>query len=179
MQKKLARLTVLFHNRWAVPILAEIYRSSGAKFVTLVKRLGLSRDSLRHTLNALIREGWVMKNPGYGHPMRPEYLLTSSGEELAPWCRRLLPLLAALGIKEVASRKWSMPVALALREGHPRFSELKASLPGLTSRALALTLKHLQIAGLVERQVSEDYPPSTRYRLTRRGRRLAVVLEGV
>ena len=31
-----------------------------------------------------------MKNPGHGHPMRPEYLLTSSGEELAPWCRRLL-----------------------------------------------------------------------------------------
>lgn len=147
--------------------------------MTLVKRLGLSRDSLRHTLNALIREGWVMKNPGHGHPMRPEYLLTPSGEGLAPWCRRLLSLLAALGIEEVASRKWSMPVALALRSGHRRFSELKASLPGLTARALALTLKHLQTARLVERRVSEDYPPATRYRLTRRGRRLAIVLERV
>jgi DNA-binding HxlR family transcriptional regulator len=168
---------VLVHHRWSVPIIAEIHCSSGAKFVTLVKRLGVSRDSLCHTLKALIHEGWVMKNPGYGHPMRPEYLLTPSGKKLAPWCRRLMSVLAALGVEETASRKWSMPVALALLSGQSRFSELQASLPGLTARGLALALKNLQLAGLVERWVSEDYPPSTHYRLTRRGHRLAVVLE--
>jgi len=37
------RLIALFHHRWAVPTLAELCRSSGCKFVTLVNRLGASR----------------------------------------------------------------------------------------------------------------------------------------
>ena len=53
-------LIVLFHHRWAVPILVEVYRTSGSKFVTLVKRLGASRDSVRRTLTALIEQNWVI-----------------------------------------------------------------------------------------------------------------------
>lgn len=171
----IARLTVLFHHRWAVPVLAELHRCSGAKFVTLAKRLGSSRDSLRQTLDALIRQGWVMRNPGHGHPMRPEYILTPAGTTLGPWCQRLMGLLSSLGKEDVGLKKWSMPVAVALRAGKARFSEIQALLPGSTARALALTLKSLQNAELVERFVSEDYPPATFYHLTREGRRLASV----
>lgn len=176
-KKKVARLTVLFHHRWAVPILAELHRSSGAKFVTLVKRLGVSRDSLCQTLDALIEERWVDRNPGYGHPMRPEYMLTPSGAKLGPWCARLMGVLSSLGMEDVGLRKWSLPVALALKTGRTRFSELKAFLPRPTARALALTLKNLETAGVIERAVTDDYPPSTFYRLTRIGHRLAAVLE--
>lgn len=171
--KTLGRLVALLHHRWAVPVLAEVHRTSGARFVTLVLRLGTSRDSLRRTLAALDREGLVVRNPGYGHPMRPEYVLTREGRQVAPWCARVLRVVRALGVEDVAFRKWSLVVALALGEGNGRFSELRAFLPGITSRALALALKNLQAAGLVERLVVDDYPPTPVYRLTRRGRRLA------
>lgn len=173
---QVARLAVLFHHRWNVPVLSELYMASGAKFVTLVNRLGVSRDSLRHTLDNLIQKKWIIKNPGYGHPMRPEYVLTPRGKELASRCVPLMELLSSMGMEDVAQRKWSMPVASALRQGRIRFSELKANIPGLTPRALTLALKSLLSAGLVERLVSDDYPPATHYRLTQNGQRLARVL---
>jgi len=172
------RFVALFHHRWAVPILAELHRGAGgAKFVTLVHRLGIGRDSLRRTLAALIERGWVKRNPGHGHPLRPEYLLTAAGARLAPWCARLTKLLHALQIEGVALRKWSMPVAYALGKGAERFSELKVLLAGSTPRALVITLKQMQQAGLVERVVSDGYPPATSYLLTPRGRKLVPLLE--
>lgn len=176
-RSKVNRLIVLFHHKWSVPILAELHSVSGAKFVALVKKLGMSRDSLRQTLDLLIQEGWVKRNSGYGHPLRPEYVLTAAGARLGPWCSRVMSILIALGVEDFGLRKWSAPVALGLQSGLQRFSELTAFLPGSSARAIALTLKNLQTAGLVERAVSNEYPPVTYYRLTRRGRRLATVIE--
>ena len=170
-------LIALFHHRWAAPILAELHRGSGAKFVALVNRLGVSRDSLRRTLAALIEKGWVVRNPGHGHPLRPEYVLTKAGARIAPWCARTVKLLRALGIEDVALRKWSMPVAFALGKGRERFSEIKDFLSTSTARALTQTLKELQTVGLVKRVVSDESPPATYYRLTSRGRKLVPLVQ--
>ena len=164
----------LFHHRWAVPVLAELRRERGSRFVTLANRLGVARDSLRRTLSALIDDGLVERNPGYGHPLRPEYVLTPRGARVAAVCDRLLTALD--GLEEVALRKWSMPVVRALAGGPLRFSELRTALPSVSPRALALALKDLQAAGLVERTVTDDYPPATVYRLTDRARPLARIV---
>jgi DNA-binding HxlR family transcriptional regulator len=170
----MSNLISLFHHRWAVPVLAELHRERGARFVTLANRLGVGRESLTRTLAALMEEGLVRRNPGYGHPLRPEYVLTPTGIRVADGCDRLLTSLD--GLHDVALRKWSMPVVHALDRAPRRFSELRAALPSITSRALALALKDLQAAGLVERSVTDDYPPATVYRLTSRARPLAAVL---
>lgn len=175
----LQRLTTLFHHRWALPVLAELHRLSGAKFITLVNRLGISRDSLTTTLKSQIDAGWVVRNPGYGHPMRPEYVLTRAGAQLGPWCDRAMKVIAALRLEDVTLRKWSLPVALAMRRGCHRFSELRAFWPRLTARALAMTLKELQSAGLVVREVTNGYPPQTQYRLTTTGLRVSRAMEGI
>jgi DNA-binding HxlR family transcriptional regulator len=169
-------ITRLFHHRWAAPILAELDRSKGSRFVTLSNRLGLSRESLRRTLAALIDAGLVMKNPGYGHPLRPEYVLTDRGRAVAPACARLIAALDRLGASDVGLKKWSMPAVLALAGGECRYSELRKRLPEVTPRALALALKDLGAAGLVERRVRPDYPPATVYRLRPRARPLARIL---
>jgi DNA-binding HxlR family transcriptional regulator len=174
-----ARLIPLFHRRWAVPVLAELHRSRGAKFITLVNRLAVSRDSLHHTLRELVELGWVRRNPGHGHPLRPEYVLSRKGSELAPWCARIMAMLSRLGIEEVALRKWSLPVLLSLGHGRERFSEIRQSLPGLTPRSLTLALKQLRQIDLISRLVSDGYPPSSRYRPTRRGRRLSVLIDAL
>ena len=166
----ISELIALFHHRWAAPVLAELDRQRGSRFAALVGILGLSRESLRRTLDALIALGLVARNPGYGHPLRPEYKLTPAG---APVARRCARLLDALGDRrEIALNKWSLPVLVALRRTG-RFSELRDELPGITPRALALALKDLQSAGLVERIVDEDaYPPTVRYAATRAARPL-------
>jgi DNA-binding HxlR family transcriptional regulator len=173
----LVSISSLFHHRWAAPILAELERTSGSRFVTLAHGLGLSRESLRQTLTALIADGLVMRNPGYGHPLRPEYMLTDRGREVAPQCARLVAALRRLGLEDVGLKKWSMPAVLELAEGARRFSELRTDLPGISPRALTLALKDLDTAGLVERTVTGDYPPATLYSLTGRARPLARILE--
>ena len=164
-------ITRLFHHRWAAPILAELHRSKGSRFVTLSNRLGLSRESLRRTLTALIDAGLVMKNP-----RRPEYSPPARGRRGARACARLIAALARLDANDVGLKKWSMPAVLALAEGECRYSELRKRLPGVTPRALTLALNDLGAAELVERRVTADYPPSTVYRLRPRARPLARIL---
>jgi DNA-binding HxlR family transcriptional regulator len=176
MRKKVPeRLIRLFHHRWSVPVLAELSRTDGSKFITLVNRLGISRDSLAHTLIAITEAGWVMKNPGYGHPLRPEYILTEAGRQIASICADLRPELGSA--EEIGLNKWSMPVLMAVENA--RFSDIKAAIPDITSRALTQALKDLQSAGLLVRQVSEGYPPTPQYTLSPRGRALLPILESL
>lgn len=172
----MSTLAALFHNRWSVPILAELHRQRGSRFVTLARTVGLSRESLRRTLAALIDAGLVGRNPGYGHPLRPEYVLTRGGERIAAACSPLVETLKRKNLEEVGLKKWSMPAVLALAAGPRRFSELREMLDRVSPRALALALKDLESAGLVDRRVTDDYPPATVYRLTPSGRPLAQLL---
>jgi DNA-binding HxlR family transcriptional regulator len=163
----MSSLLDLTHHRWTLPVLSEIERTRGSRFATLTARLGVSGESLRRTLGWLVEAGLVTRNPGYGHPLRPEYVFTPAGAQLGPRARRLVDALA--GHEDVALKKWSLPV-LAELDGERRFSELGAALPDATARALALALKDLRAAGLVTRTVLDDYPPSVVYETTPAGR---------
>jgi DNA-binding HxlR family transcriptional regulator len=160
----------LSRHRWTLPILAQLAKTGGSRFVPLTATLGLSRDSLRQTLDALIDLGLVIPNPGYGHPTRPEYVLTETGGRVAPACARIVEYVQRNGLDIVAFKKWSLPTVAAL--GRPqRYGELRRA-TGATSRALTLTLKDLVSTGVVKRRVSEEFPPGTSYRLTPSGRAL-------
>lgn len=173
----MSSLPQLFHHRWAAAVLAELERTSGSRFVTMTNRIGVGGESLRRSLAALIDGGLVMRNPGYGHPLRPEYVLSPRGERVAPVCADLLAGLRELGVEATALKKWSLPVVLALGgPGRRRFSELQERLREITARALALALKDLSAAGLVDRAVTDGYPPASVYSLTPAGARLLPVL---
>jgi DNA-binding HxlR family transcriptional regulator len=160
-------LIELFHHRWAPPALAVLGQRGGARFAELQRRLDVGRESLRRALDALVEQRLVRRNPGYGHPLRPEYLLAPAGREAAAMAARVI----AAADPDVLLRKWSVPVLAELGEER-RFSELHAALPGITPRALALTLRQLEQARLVRREVLPTRPPSTVYRPTARGRRV-------
>lgn len=167
-------LVDIFHHRWAVRVVAELRKDVGAgRFASLGRRLGVGRATLKQTLDALITLGLVHPNPGYGHPLRPEYVLTARGEAVGSWAIRFVRSVHRRGIGDLALRKWSMPVLRAVAEGWSRFSELESALPGITARALALALAHLGEAGLVTRTVIDDHPPWARYRIAAGARRLA------
>lgn len=170
-------LVELCRNRWAIPVLAAVRPASGARFVQLLAALGCGRESLSRTLTALAEQDYVMRNPGYGHPLRPEWMLTPWGEGVAPACARLEKLLATASGEPACRRRWALPALLLVLRGVDRFGELQTALDGVTPRALAATLKELDGAGLIERLVMEGHPPHASYRPTRAARRLAPALE--
>lgn len=131
------------------------------RFVELQRKLGVGRESLRRAVDALVDLGYVEHNEGYGHPLRPEYLITRAGREAAA----LAVLVVESPVRETLLRKWSVPVLAQLTQPR-RFSELRASLGDVTPRALALALRELESAGLVRRDVLPTRPPSTVYRST-------------
>jgi DNA-binding HxlR family transcriptional regulator len=160
-------LIALFHHRWAAPALALLGERGGVRFVELQRTLGVGRESLRRALDALLELGYARRNPGYGHPLRPEYVVTAAGARAAPLAARIFTSRD----RDTLLRKWSVPV-LAELAGDRRFSELRAALPGVTPRALALALRDLEEAKLVRREVLPTRPPSTVYRATARAGRV-------
>lgn len=166
----MSSISILSRHRWALPILSQLAATDGSRFVPLANQLGLSRDALRQTLDALIEVGLVMRNPGYGHPTRPEYILTEHGRRVAPVCAKVLQELRRHGIEDGVLKKWSMPIVAAL-PAERRYGELRRAV-GATPRALTLALKELVGLGLVERRVHDGFPPSTTYRLTPESRTL-------
>lgn len=176
-----ARVVDLAHRRWTLPLLAELHHArksrdpTGARFVGLVHRLNVGRESLRQTLDFTIAYGWVRNNPGHGHPLRPEFILTPAGARLAPACADVRSAAAAIGADESIARKWTMPLLRVLGGGPARFGQIKAALApqGATDRALSLALRALHDDRLVTRRVIHESPPGVLYRLTDRAAPLA------
>lgn len=163
-----ASLARLFHYRWALPVIAELHRGRGAKQVTLLHRLEVGRSTLKRTLDALIELGLVLPNPGHGHPMRPELILSPTGKVLGPASQKLMCALQKAELVELALRKWSMPVVHTVSAQARRYGELQHELPNSTPRALARTLKDLCHAQLIERSILGGYPPVPLYALSSR-----------
>lgn len=174
-----AFLVRLCHHRWSIPTAAEITRREGARFVELQHALGSNPVSLRAALDALMELRLISRNPGYGHPLRPEYLSTEAGARLGPALKGLITSLRAQEIEELALRKWSLPVLDALAGGLTRFRDLAAALPGITPRALAQAMRDLTTAGLVARRIDPGFPPVPHYSLTGTGVRLARRLRAI
>ena len=170
------QLKTLFHRRWNVPVLAAFHaEGAGLRFVALVNRLGISRDSLKASLDALFDMSLVMRNPGYGHPMRPEHILTPGTGQLAEACHGYC---AATADDEIYTRKWTGPILLSLAEGRSRFNEIRQNL-GVTPRALTQALRQLEQHGLVKRNIDDGYPPTTSYHLEDRGHKISRLVEEI
>jgi DNA-binding HxlR family transcriptional regulator len=166
-------LLALGRQRWLVAVLAQFHARRGQRFAELLHALGLPRDSLVRTLEAAQELGWVVRNSGHGHPLRPEYLLTPSGEAVAAAAMELAKAMAGLGVAPGDITRWGLPVLRALAGGQERFNQLARSLAPASPRALSQCLRALVANDLVDREVEGTFPPGSRYRLTSRGALLA------
>ena len=72
----------------------------------------------------------------------------------------------SLLLRDLALRKWTLPVLLAIRTGARRFSELKRLLPNITDRALERSLRQMESVGLIAREIQLGYPPAPVYALS-------------
>lgn len=77
------------------------------------------------------------------------------------------------------SRRWAGAVVRAMLNGASRFSEIRASLPGITDAVLSTRLRELCTLGLATREVTSTSPVQVRYELTRAGRDLRPLLTAI
>ncbi|MFG0260164.1 MAG: winged helix-turn-helix transcriptional regulator [Phycisphaerales bacterium JB041] len=176
-----ARVVHLAHRRWTIPLLAQLHLarvsgdSTGARSVGLTRRLGVGREALRQTVEFAIAHGWMVRNAGHGHPLRPDFVLTGSGRALAPACERVWRTAVLAGATEPLARKWTAPLLRVLEAGPARFGALKAALGphGATDRAISQALRMLTEGGWIVRRVVRDYPPRVEYGIAGRCRALA------
>jgi DNA-binding HxlR family transcriptional regulator len=97
-----------------------------------------------------------------------------------PPSRRCQPVPA--GVRQTASlleRRWQLSILYAALAGAARFSEFAEAVEGISPRMLSERLRELEQAGLVQRTVLPTSPPTVEYRLTRRGRMLAPVIDAL
>ncbi|MFZ4876294.1 winged helix-turn-helix transcriptional regulator [Janthinobacterium sp. Mn2066] len=64
------------------------------------------------------------------------------------------------------SDKWSMLCLMVLMQGTRRYSQLQRSLPDISPKMLAQTLRQLEAHGLVDRNIYPEVPPRVEYSLT-------------
>lgn len=170
-------LQTLGANRWAMPLMAALDGAGEIRFAVAEQRLGAPRNSLSRTFDHVIAAGWVVRNPGHGHPLRPEYLLTAAGRPIAAAAARAMDERSAQGLSPADLGRWTLPLVIGIGGGERRFGDLLGRLAPVTPRALSLTIKQGMAASLVARDLQpESFPPLPLYALTRRGGALAEAL---
>jgi len=87
---------------------------------------------------------------------------------------KLCPIVE--GAFELLGRKWVGLIVHVLAERELHFSELEKAIPPLSARMLAVRVRELEEAGLVERRVHTGSPVRVTYSLTEKGRELVPVL---
>ncbi|HET8524400.1 MAG TPA: helix-turn-helix domain-containing protein [Thermomicrobiales bacterium] len=89
----------------------------------------------------------------------------------SPFCPRYHHAIELIG------RRWTGAILRALLTGQHRFSDLTATIPGLSDRLLSERLKELEAEGIVERTVIPATPVRVDYHLTEKGLALGEVIE--
>jgi DNA-binding HxlR family transcriptional regulator len=108
-------------------------------------------------MDHLISLGLLERNPGYGHPLRPEFRLTKVGVTAAAIANRIQSVTADED-QDLLRRSWTLPVLTALhRPSH--FNDIKRNLRTITDRALSQSLKTMEVRNWVQRDVDEAARP--------------------
>lgn len=74
-------------------------------------------------------------------------------------------------------KRWKPAVLWKIQKGKIRFNQLKESLPYISDKMLANTVKELEADGIIEKLVFNEVPLRVEYKLTTFGKSLLPVLE--
>lgn len=147
---------------WAMPILSQLSAGVPGRQAPLLTATGASRTAFAQSMEHLIDLGLVERNPGYGHPLRPEFRLTQVGVEVGKLATDIGDLIPA-DDRALLRKSWTLPVLASLQR--PRhFGDIKRDLPSITDRALSQSLKSMEARAWVHRSVEADTrPPRSLY----------------
>ena len=153
---------------WAIPILAKLHAGIAGRQAPLLAAIGASRTAFAHSMDHLITIGLLERNPGYGHPLRPEFRLTELGISSAAIANSIQSVTADED-QDLIRRSWTLPVLTVLHR-HNHFNDIKRNLGTITDRALSQSLKRMEVRNWVRRNVDEAArPPRSIYRAVNTG----------
>ncbi|MFV1592161.1 winged helix-turn-helix transcriptional regulator [Phaeobacter sp. JH20_36] len=160
---------------WAMPILSSLSSGIAGRQAPLLAATGASRTAFAQSMDHLIDLGLIERNPGYGHPLRPEFRLTQSGAAAAAIACKIHDV-ACEDDRPLLRRSWTLPVLTTLhRPSH--FSDIKRNLPTVTDRALSQSLKSMEAKSWVCRSVDgAARPPRSIYHAVNTGGLISQVM---
>ena len=157
-----------------MPILSSLHSGVTGRQAPLLAATGASRTAFAQSLDHLISIGLVERNPGYGHPLRPEFRLTRLGANAAEIARKIYDV-SPEGDQRLLRRSWTLPVLTSLHTPS-YFSDIKRNLPMITDRALSQSLKSMEAKDWVCRHVDGTArPPRSLYCAVNTGGRISQV----
>ena len=128
---------------WALKILALLDSGVPGRQAPLLAATKASRPAFAASLKHLADLKLLEKNPGHGHPLRPEFRLTPQGIEVAAMAGQILRAAPDEPALEILKRSWSVPI-LAIAGTPARYSTIKSGLGKITDRALSQSLFFLE-----------------------------------
>jgi len=153
--KSLVNITA---RAWSLAILSAMQKGVAGRQADLLAATGAGRSAFAQSMTYLVDLGLIERNPGHGHPLRPEFRLTETGHEAAATADAVVEAAAASPQRDLLRRTWVVPVLALVREPHS-FNEIGRSLAPITNRALSHTLKSLEACAWVVRTVDENARP--------------------
>ena len=162
-------LVKLTSKAWSLSILAQLDRGVAGRQAELIAATGAGRTAFSQSLDHLLELGLVERNPGHGHPLRPEFRLSAHGREPATIANRVYSVDMPPEQKQLLRRHWSLPVLVASRK--PRyFGEIKSRLCPITDRALSQSIKLLETHDWLHREIDGSArPPRAMYQAANKG----------
>lgn len=142
---------------WALPILDKLHLGIPGRQAALLAATGAGRTAFLQSLDHLLGIGLLERNPGYGHPLRPEFRLTPAGEVAAKLANEVLSI-AKTDEQDLLRLSWTLPVLTTLQTAH-QFGEIKRSLSSITDRALSQSLRCMEQRTWIHRRVDETTRP--------------------
>ncbi|MEP3638249.1 MAG: winged helix-turn-helix transcriptional regulator [Paracoccaceae bacterium] len=142
---------------WALPILSSLHIGVAGRQATLLAATGAGRTAFAQSMEHLIKNGLLERNPGYGHPLRPEFRLTQLGKEVAAIADKV-QRVSSEDDQRLLRKSWTLPVLTALQTPS-HFNDIKRNLQTITDRALSQSLKSMEVRDWVYRSVDETARP--------------------
>ena len=161
---------------WSLKILALLHAGVVGRQAPLLKACHASRSSFVASLNHLVELGLLERNPGHGHPLRPEFKLTRKGAIAAAMAYRIMNTLPDDAAFSAIRRSWIVPI-LAVTETPQRFSKIKSGLIGITDRALSQSLFFLEEYQWIKREIDlSERAPRPLYHAINDGQKINQVI---
>lgn len=158
---------------WSLNILALMHAGTPGRQASLLSASGAGRTAFSQSLAHLVELGLLERNPGHGHPLRPEYRLTSKGVAIAATADKIEKAVPRPSAHSLIRRAWTVPVLVVSQE--PRyFTEIKSDLVSISDRALSQSLKQLQAQQWLQRKIDTGiHPPRPLYQAANVGARIS------
>lgn len=145
-------LVNLTARAWSLEILAHLHARVPGRQAPLLAATGASRGAFRASLEHLVDLHLLERNPGHGHPLRPEFRLTPTGVKAANVAAQIALVVGDDAGFALIRRRWTVPV-LALTRVPRRFSALRSDLAPITDRALSVSLGQLEERDWINRDI--------------------------